>query len=134
MKSVRRLIWQTVAFTSVITFLTACGAVWAQSLPNQNSEPVYELRDVATAPKGTYMPNPDFTDKARQKKMNGSVVVEMVVTAKGKVRDIKVVKSLDPGLDKQALAAVKQWEFKPATKDGQPVAVHLTAEVDFRVY
>jgi len=43
-------------------------------------------------------------------------------------------KSLDKDLDKQALAAVSTWKFEPATKDGKPVAVHLKAEVDFRLY
>jgi TonB family protein len=54
--------------------------------------------------------------------------------AEGKVRDVKVIKSLDPGLDKQALAAVRTWKFEPATKDGKAVAVHLKAEVAFKLY
>jgi TonB family protein len=58
----------------------------------------------------------------------------MIVTAKGKVRDLKVIRSLDPGLDKQAVAAVSTWRFEPATKDGKPVAVHLPVEVTFRLY
>jgi TonB family protein len=61
-------------------------------------------------------------------------VVEMIATPEGKVRDLKIAKSLDKDLDKQALAAVSTWKFEPATKDGKPVAVHLKAEVDFRLY
>ncbi len=80
------------------------------------------------------MPNPEYTDKARKKKLNGTVVVEMIVTAEGKVRDPKVIKSLDEGLDKQALAAVRTWTFEPATKDGKAVRVRIKAEVDFRLY
>jgi TonB family protein len=58
----------------------------------------------------------------------------MIVTAEGKVRDLKVTKSLDKDLDKQALAAVSTWRFEPATKDGKPVAVHLSTAVTFRLY
>jgi TonB family protein len=47
---------------------------------------------------------------------------------------LKVVKSLDKGLDKQALSAVSTWRFEPATKDGKPVAVHLSTDVTFRLY
>ena len=41
--------------------------------------------------------------------------------------------SLDPtyGLDEQAVAAAKRWEFKPGTKDGKPVAVRVTLEMSF---
>jgi TonB family protein len=80
------------------------------------------------------MPNPEYTDKARKRKLNGTVVVAMIVTPESTVRDPKVIKSLDKDLDKQALAAVRRWIFEPATKDGIPVAVHLKAEVDFRLY
>jgi TonB family protein len=95
---------------------------------------VYELEDGVAAPKPVYAPNPEYTEKARRKKINGVVVVAMIVTAEGKVCDVKVIKSLDPGLDKQAVLAVRTWKFQPATKDGEPVAVHLKTEVDFRIY
>jgi len=58
----------------------------------------------------------------------------MIVTPEGNTRDLKMVKSLDKDLDKQALAAMSTWKFKPATKDGKPVAVHVKAEADFRIY
>ena len=62
------------------------------------------------APKPVSMPNPEYTDRARKKKLNGSVMVAMIVTPEGKVRDLKVTKSLDKDLDKQALAAVSTWK------------------------
>jgi TonB family protein len=80
------------------------------------------------------MPNPEYTDNARKKKINGTVIVALIVTAEGTVRDPKIIKSLDQGLDKQAIAAVSTWKFEPATQDGKPVAVHLKTEVDFRLY
>ena len=87
-----------------------------------------------TPPKPVYRPNPEYVDKARREKINSAVIRSMIVTTEGKVRDVKVIKSLDPGLDKQAIAAVRTWKFEPATRAGKPVAVHLKTEVDFRLY
>ena len=101
--------------------------------PDKTSEPVYELGSGVPPPKSVYAPNPLYDDHARKKK-NGTVILAMIVTAEGTVRDVKVIKSLDPGLEKQAIAAVRTWKFEPATKDGKPVAVHLKTESDFRLY
>jgi TonB family protein len=46
----------------------------------------------------------------------------------------RVVKSLDPGLDKSALIAVSKYRFQPAMRDGAPVSVMITVEVNFRIY
>ena len=99
------------------------------------TETVYDPgKDGVTIPKAIYQPNPEYTDNARRKKIKGTVVVSMIVTPDGTVRDPKVTKRLDKDLDKQAIACVKQWKFQPATKDGAPVAVHVDVEVDFRLY
>ena len=114
-----------------------CGsALFAQDVPDKTVEPVYELGSGSgvTAPKSVYAPNPSYTDKARKKKINGVVTLAMIVTAEGTVRDVKVIKSVDEGLDKQAVATVSTWRFEPATKDGKPVAVHLKVETNFRLY
>ena len=61
-----------------------------------------------------------------RRKINGNVTLAMIVTAEGRVRDLKIVKSLDKDFDKQALNTVSTWRFEPGTKDGKPVAVHLS--------
>jgi periplasmic protein TonB len=60
--------------------------------------------------------------------------VSLIVTPEGTTRDIKVTKSLTSDLDQKAVEAVRKWKFKPATKDGQPVAVQISAEATFRLY
>jgi periplasmic protein TonB len=117
-----------------LAFLSSGCVLYAQDQPDKTSDAVYELGDGVTAPKPVYAPNPEYSEKARKQKINGVVVLAMTVTAEGNVRDIKVIKSLDPGLDKQAIAAVRTWKFEPATKDGKPVAVHLKSETNFRLY
>ncbi|MDP2052987.1 MAG: M56 family metallopeptidase [Acidobacteriota bacterium] len=64
-------------------------------------------------------------------KVQGSVWMRCVVLAGGTVGDIEVTRSLHPRLDREAVQAATQWEFKPGTKDGKPVAVEITLEMTF---
>ena len=133
MRNTRLLVLLTLMVASAIAF--SCGsALSAQDEQEKDSEAVYEIGSGVTAPKSIYAPNPSYDEKARKKKINGVVILAMVVTAQGKVRDVKVIKSVDEGLDKQAVATVSTWRFEPATKNGNPVAVHLKAEINFRLY
>lgn len=87
-------------------------------------------------PSCIYCPTPEYTDKARAAKLNGSVVVQAVVTADGRAENISVVKGheLGLGLDENAIRAVAEWRFKPALgPDGKPVAVLVPVEVTFRL-
>ena len=62
------------------------------------------------------------------------MVLWCVVGPDGRVRDVKVQRSLGLGLDEKAIEAVKTWKFEPARKDGTPVAVQINVEVNFRLY
>ena len=57
----------------------------------------------------------------------------MEVDTSGHPRNIKVMRSLGLGLDEKAIEAVSQWEFRPGMKDGKPVTVAATVEVNFRL-
>lgn len=112
-----------------------CNAImWAQGSEDKTSEAVYEAGSGVTAPKPRRTPNAQFSESARGKKVHGVVVLEMIVTPEGKVRDVKVVKSLEEDLDKRAISAVNTWRFDPGTKDGKPVAVRMHAQVEFNLY
>ena len=123
-----------VVLAGAAVLLFGGAALFAQDASEKTSEPVYEVGNGVTAPKPVYTPDPEYSEKARNKKINGTVVVAMIVTQEGRVRDVKITKGLDEGLDKQALAAVRTWKFEPATKDGKPVAVHINVDVSFRLY
>ena len=58
----------------------------------------------------------------------------LIVGPDGRPHDIRVSRSLGMGLDEKAIEAVRQWKFEPARKNGQPVAVQINVEVDFRLY
>jgi protein TonB len=73
---------------------------------------------------------PDYPDIARQSGMEGTVMVQALVGKDGKVKDVRVVKSV-PVLDEAAVKAVRQWVFKPALSNNKPVAVWVAVPVRF---
>ncbi len=87
-----------------------------------------------TAPKATYAPDPEYSETARVAKYQGVVVLGMLVGPDGSPQDVWVTRKLGLGLDQKAIQAVRQWKFEPATRDGNPVAVRLNIEVQFRLY
>src|SRR5580700_7124044 len=76
---------------------------------------------------------PEYSEEARKAKFQGTVVLFVVVDEKGNPRDLKVMRPLGLGLDQKAIEAVEKWKFKPGMKDGKPVAVQATIEVNFRL-
>jgi TonB family protein len=71
----------------------------------------------------TFVPKPQYTDEARSKKIEGEVVIQVLFTASGTVKVIRVVQGLGYGLDEAAESAARQIQFRPAMQDGQPVDV-----------
>jgi protein TonB len=55
----------------------------------------------------------------------------VIVTAEGKPTKIRILDPLGAGLDAKAVHAVETWNFKPATKDGQPVSFEIAVQVEF---
>ena len=84
-------------------------------------------------PQAIYRPEPDYSDDARKAKLQGTVVLEVVVDQNGKPQIRKVMQSLGLGLDEQAIKAVSTWRFKAGTKDGKPVPVLINVLVTFRL-
>jgi TonB family protein len=76
---------------------------------------------------------PLYSEEARVAKMQGSVMVYLVIGEDGVPRNMRVVRSLGLGLDENAVASVAGWRFRPGSKDGQPVAVQSTVEVNFKL-
>jgi TonB family protein len=67
---------------------------------------------------------------AEMANVEGTVIIEAVIDENGKITNPRILKSI-PLLDAAALDAVKQWEFKPAMRDGRPVAVTAKLSVEF---
>jgi protein TonB len=75
---------------------------------------------------------PRYPQEAFTQKVEGEVLVEFVIDAQGYVVDARVIRSI-PLLDAAALACVREWRFRPATRNGQPVASLARAPVRFRI-
>jgi periplasmic protein TonB len=95
---------------------------------------VYKVGGGISAPQPIATPDPEYTEEARNAKAQGTCILWLIVDDQGNPRDIRVVRGLGYGLDARAIAAVKQWKFHPAMKDGQPVNVQISVEVGFRLY
>ena len=78
-------------------------------------------------------PKPVYTDEARQLKLEGEVLVEVVFTSSGQVHAIRVIKGLGHGLDEAALRAAEQIHFKPAQRNGQAVDSTAILHVVFQI-
>jgi TonB family protein len=98
------------------------------------NRPIYHVGvDGVTEPSVTYRATPSYTPEAKEARIQGTVTLTLVVNSMGRADDIQVSRSLDPGLDANAVGAVSQWLFKPGTKDGQPVDVAVTIEINFKL-
>ena len=94
----------------------------------------YRVGGGVSAPRVLFSPDPEYSEEARKAKYQGTVVLWVVVGPDGRPRDIRVQRTLGLGLDEKAIEAVRQWKFDPARKNGQPVAVQINVEVNFRLY
>jgi TonB family protein len=81
----------------------------------------------------TYKPRPLYTDEARQLKIEGEVLLEVVFTANGQIRIVKVVRGLGHGLDESAVRAAENIKFKPALKDGHPTDSQAVLHIEFQL-
>jgi TonB family protein len=95
---------------------------------------VYKVGGGISAPTAISSPDPDYTEEARRAKKQGTCILWLIVDSSGHPRDIRVIRGLGFGLDAKALDAVKQWRFQPALKDGRPVDVQISVEVEFHLY
>lgn len=95
---------------------------------------VYRIGGGVSAPVPIFTPEAEFSDEARRAKYQGVVLISLIVDAQGNPQNPRVVRPLGMGLDEKALEAVRKYKFKPAMKDGKPVPVMMSIEVNFRLY
>jgi periplasmic protein TonB len=86
-----------------------------------------------TPPVPIFSPEPEYSEEARKAKFQGTVRLSLVVDEHGLPTNVKVITPLGLGLDQKAIEAVEKWKFKPGMKDGKPVAVQASVEVNFRL-
>ena len=87
-----------------------------------------------SAPTVVHSVEPEFTEEARGANFQGSCAIQLIVDAQGNPQNVHVVRHLGMGLDEKAIAAVRQYKFRPAMYQGQPVAVQIIIEVAFHLH
>ena len=97
------------------------------------AEKIYKIGPGIVAPKVLEKSEPKYTDEARAAKLEGTVWLTIAVGTDGRAHDIKITKSLDRGLDGNAIKSIMTWRFQPGTKNGKPVPVLVKVEVNFRL-
>ena len=94
---------------------------------------VFRVGGGVSAPTLLFKVEPQYSEEARKAKFQGTVTLYIEGDPSGRATNIRVVQSLGLGLDEKAEEAVKQWKFRPGYKDGKPVTVAATIQVNFRL-
>lgn len=132
-----------VFYTSTEEFLQGVPEFWKSVVdPRPGVRPaspspangVFHPGNGVSAPVAMYSPDPDYAEEARLARFKGVVVLTATLGPDGLVHRVKITRPLGMGLDEKAVAKVLNWKFRPATKDGQPVAVDVRVEVAFNLY
>ncbi len=149
MLSPKRLLCRKLIAISMTRKLLLSAALILFAMPMifaQVPAPASATTSVADAPRplkigGNILPpvlissvEPKFKRPLFHKAKDGVVLVGLTIPINGIPTDIHIVRSGGQTFDKSALAAVKQYRFRPATEQGKPVAVIINVEVHYKVF
>lgn len=99
-----------------------------------STQPVFRVGGAVSPPRVLYQPEPEFSEDARRAKYQGTVTLSLVVDTSGKPENLRIMTPLGLGLDEKAVDAIRTWKFDPAQKDGEPVRVLISVEVNFHLH
>jgi TonB family protein len=88
---------------------------------------------VDTKPVALNEPRPLYTEEARKNKIQGTVRARILIGSDGAVKQVRLVTHLPDGLDEQAISAASKLRFRPAMKDGRPVAFWVSVVIEFNL-
>jgi TonB family protein len=93
-----------------------------------------ETMTASLKPTILYREKAKYTEEARQNKIQGTVVLQVVFNVNGSITDVRVIRGLPDGLTEKAIEAAKKIRFNPAVKNGTPVSVRGSLEFTFNLY
>lgn len=98
--------------------------------------PVYKIGKDVSAPAVIHSTEAEFPKSGKSLKVGFSavVLVGLIVDSHGMPQNVHITRSYNSDFDAQAIKAIKQYKFRPAMHAGQPVAVAITIEVNFKKY
>jgi len=115
------------------SILLECGEGDWLGNPVEANAPASRVGGGVTAPVILFKVEPEYSEEARKSKFQGSLLLSVVVDPAGRPSQVRVLRSLGLGLDEKAIESVAQWRFKPGMKEGKPVSVQATIEVNFKL-
>jgi TonB family protein len=108
-----------------------------ETLPPRESSSAPLIRmagaDGVSMPACLYCPDPVYTDPAREAKFKGRVILRITLSEQGHTTEARVILGLPFGLNESAIRAVREWQFKPAKRNGEPVACMVMMESTYRL-
>ena len=118
--------YRNVAAAAALAAVLGC----ATSAPRDATE---DFQPFDTPPSIEKQVEPEYPEYAKQNQIDGTVMVRVTLSAKGKIEDARVVESSNSMFDEPALTAVRQFRFKPAYNRGEPVRSTVMVPVHFRL-
>jgi TonB family protein len=96
-----------------------------------------ELKDAETPgelvyPSATQQVDPGYPLELMKQNIQGTVILSAVIHSNGVVGDVRILRGVDDRLDQYASAALSRWRFRPATRNGDPVALQTVVMIPFR--
>jgi len=108
----------------------------AQEVYSPPGDKVYDVKNTPgiQEPVAEYMPRAAYTPEAKAARIEGTIVLQVVIRKDGSVGDVKVIRGLGYGMDEATIEIIKtKWRFRPGMLNGQPVDVSASVEVSFRL-
>jgi TonB family protein len=91
--------------------------------------------NVVSLPRCAYCPDPQYTDEAREAKLQGKMTLQVLVGADGRASQIRIVQGIGLGLDERAERAIRGWKFVPAHDAAhRPMPHWIVVEAVFRLF
>lgn len=109
---------------------------FAAPFPAPEFQPAYKAGIGGVGiPQRVHTPDPSYNDLARAAGVQGTSVLEVIISKEGRVVQIRPIKLIGYGLDEDAYNVLKRWEFIPVTdKDGKPIHIVVPIEITFRLF
>ncbi|HEX4074052.1 MAG TPA: energy transducer TonB [Candidatus Acidoferrales bacterium] len=98
---------------------------------DEDPRPPYRPKGQLSAPQPIAKADPEYPEDAIKEHIDGEVVLYAIIRKDGAVDSIQLMRSLDPRLDKSAMAALARWKFLPGRRAGVPVDIEAVVHIPF---
>lgn len=116
--------------------LTSASGSWILNFAqlDEDTSPFNRPKGTLSSPVATHKVDPKYPPDAIKQNIEGEVVLYAIIRADGSVDSIQLVRKLDPLLDQNAIQALAQWKFRPATREGSPVDIEAVVHIPFKYH